>query len=76
MSMNALFSQLLMLKANGTDVSVFFCTACQMLCLQVELRDDTDGNSASDVSNRSRDVVNNSDMPPVKQVNTFVSGGF
>jgi len=61
------------LKRNWCILLVFF-TAYEF-CLQVEPCDDYEGNIASDVSNKSHDVIGDSDLPTVKQVNILWSDG-
>jgi len=48
-----------------------FCSAYQILCLQVEADDETGETIASDISDKSDDVVN-SGVLPVRQVNSFI----
>jgi len=65
----------LTLKGNG-HILVFVCTSHEIWCLQVETCDDTGGNSASDESFKRHDIVSNSDMPAIKQVNNSIPDGF
>ena len=46
------------------------------MCLQMKSCYDTIGNLASDVSNKSINIVNKCDKPAVKQVNNFICDGF
>ena len=59
-----------------THSSTFFCIFLEILSLQVEACDDYGENGSSDVSDKSRDVVNDSVMPAVRQVNSFISDEF
>ena len=45
------------------------------MCLQLEASNDTEENTASDISSKSHDADNNG-MPTVRQVSNFVSGSF
>ena len=46
------------------------------MCLQMKSCYGTIGNLASDVSNKSINIVNKCDKPAVKQVNNFICDGF
>lgn len=37
---------------------------------------DDGGTSVSDISNKSHDIISDSDLPATKQVNNFISDGF
>jgi len=56
-------------------ITIFFCFLCKVFILQVEPCDDTGGKDAYDILNNCYDVVADSDMPAVKQVNNFISDG-
>jgi len=46
------------------------------MCLQIEACDDTGGNTAWDISDKSHDVTGDSHVPAVQQVNNFRTEGF
>jgi len=66
-----LLSRLLALTGNG-HIMTFMPTSRQFFCLQAEADDDTGGNTASDISNKSHDV-GNSGMNAEREVNNFKS---
>jgi len=59
----------------GPQCNVFFHTLHKIVCLQLEASNDTEENTASDISSKSHDADNNG-MPTVRQVSNFVSGSF
>jgi len=65
----------LALEGNG-HILAFLCISLEILSLQVEACDDSGENGSSDVSDKSHDVVNDSVMPAVRQVNSFISDEF
>jgi len=57
-------------------MDMFSCSKHKILCLQVEPCDDIRGNDTADVLNDVNNVITDSDVSAVKQVNNSSSDSF
>jgi len=55
---------------------IAFCISHKLMCLQVEVCDDSGGRCARDISNECHGFVHDSDIPTVQQVNNIMWNDF